>query len=214
MSSMQEIIELCNTCDIICLQETWLSKQNLDFLASIHTDFHGTGISYFDDGEGMLVGRPFGGTAILWHKKLQATQIQSYNKSIIGLNILTDDVSLCVINVYLPYCCSDNFDSYLQYMTKLQVWAESLDNANLCIVGDFNASSANMFGKLLEDFAAQQDLVISDKACLPSDTFTYLSDAHGTVSWLDHCISSHSLHQSIDNKMCIMNFLLLTIFQW
>ena len=87
MSSMQEIIELCNTCDIICLQETWLSKQNLDFLASIQTDFHGTGISSFDDGDGMLEGSPFGGTAILWHKKLQATLTQSCDKSIFGLNL-------------------------------------------------------------------------------------------------------------------------------
>ena len=96
--------------------------------------------------------------------------------------------------------------SYLQYMTKLQVWAESLVNANLCIVGDFNASCANMFGKLLEDFAAQKYLIISYKACLPSDTFTYLSDAHGTVSWLDHCISSPSLHQSIDNMNVLYKF--------
>ena len=56
------------------MHETWLSKQNLDFLASIHSDFHGTGIS-FDDGVGMLIGRPFGATAIFWHKKLQATPI-------------------------------------------------------------------------------------------------------------------------------------------
>ena len=57
MSSMHEIIELCNICDIICLQERWLSKQNLDFLASIYTDFHGTGIS-FDDCKGMLIRSP------------------------------------------------------------------------------------------------------------------------------------------------------------
>ena len=111
--------------------------------------------------------------------------------------------------------CSDNFDSYLQYMMKLQVLVESVDNANLGIDCDFNnASSASMFGKLVEDFAAQQDLIISGNACLPSDTITYLSDAHGTVSWLDHCISTHSLHQSIDKIMCFMNFLLLTIFHW
>ena len=97
------------------------------------------------------------------------------------LNLLTDNASLCAINVYFPYCCSDSLDPYLQYMMKFQVWAESLDNANFCIVGIFNASSAIMFGKLLEDFAAQQDLIISDNACLPSDTFTHLCDAHGTL---------------------------------
>ena len=38
------------------------------------------------------------------------------------------------------------------------------------------------------------------------DTFTYSSDAHGTVLWLDHCIFSHSLHQSIDNINVLYEF--------
>ena len=79
MPSMQEVIELCNI-SYNLLARNMAFKQNLDFLASIHSDFHGAGIS-FDDGEGMLIGRPFGATAILWHKKLQATPIQSCEKS-------------------------------------------------------------------------------------------------------------------------------------
>ena len=34
-SSLEEIKTLCKTFDIILLQETWLAKQNLDFLNSI-----------------------------------------------------------------------------------------------------------------------------------------------------------------------------------
>ena len=30
--------------DIICLQETWLSKQELNCLNTLHTDFHGSGL--------------------------------------------------------------------------------------------------------------------------------------------------------------------------
>ena len=30
---------------IICLQETWLSKQELNCLNTLHTDFHGSGVA-------------------------------------------------------------------------------------------------------------------------------------------------------------------------
>ena len=30
-----------------------------------------------------------------------------------------------------------------------------------------------------------------------SDKYTYVSDAHGTTSWLDHFICSHDLHSNI-----------------
>ena len=45
-------------------------------------------------------------------------------------------------------------------------------------MGDFNAGATNTFGGLLEDFCMENDLIISDYAILPQDTFTYISDAH------------------------------------
>lgn len=34
---------------------------------------------------------------------------------------------------------------------------------------------------------------------LPNDTFTYTSDALGTQSWLDHCISTEDGHNMLEN---------------
>ena len=52
--------------------------------------------------------------------------------------------------------------------------------------GDFNAGTTNTFGGLLEDFCMENDFIISDYALLPQDTFTYISDARNTTSWIDH----------------------------
>ena len=41
--------------------------------------------------------------------------------------------------------------------------------------------------------------IISDYALLPQDTFTYISDAHNTTSWIDHFVSSFSVHQTMFN---------------
>ena len=41
-----------------------------------------------------------------------------------------------------------------------------------------------MFGNELIDLCAWYELVISDVTMLQYDYFTYVSDAHGLVSWL------------------------------
>ena len=64
---------------------------------------------------------------------------------------------------------------------------ESVDGCNLCIVGDFNASDENMFGKFLINFCAEYSYFISDRFLLPANTFMYVSDCHGSSTWIDHC---------------------------
>jgi len=64
-------------------------------------------------------------------------------------------------------------------------------------VGDVNAGVTNTFGGVLEDFCMENDFIISDYALLPQDTFTYISDAHSTTSWIDHFVSSFSVHQAM-----------------
>ena len=43
----------------------------------------------------------------------------------------------------------------------------------------------------------ENDFIISDYALLPQDTFTSISDAHNTTSWIDHFVSSFSVHQAM-----------------
>ena len=64
---------------------------------------------------------------------------------------------------------------------------------------DFNAGTTNTFGGLLEDFCMENDFIISDYAIVPQDTFTYISDAHNTTSWIDRFVSSFSVHQAMLN---------------
>ena len=43
----------------------------------------------------------------------------------------------------------------------------------------------------------KNDLIISDYALPPQDAFTHISDAHNTTSWIDHFVSSFSVHQAM-----------------
>ena len=63
------IDRLLESTDILCLQETFLAKQDLDRLNTVNDNFHGAGESTTDLSMGILRGRIPGGVAIFWHKK-------------------------------------------------------------------------------------------------------------------------------------------------
>ena len=148
--------------------------------------------------DGVVSGRPRGSTAILWSKALNASIFYNDDKSIIGLKLSVSATDLCFINAYLPYCCSTNIDKFLLYLGALEAMYKFLNCPNIAILGDFNASDSISFGKLLNDFCCNNNFKLSNKFFMPSDSFTYCSEAHSTTSWLDHCLSFHSLHSLIE----------------
>src|SRR5437899_3935493 len=63
---------LCHTHDVILVQEHWLPSCDLHKLKTINEQFNCYGISAMVEklSSGILVGRPFGGVAILWRNDL------------------------------------------------------------------------------------------------------------------------------------------------
>ena len=51
----------------------------------------------------------------------------------------------------------------------------------------------------MTEFCDEHSLTISSKVVLPLDSFTYVSDSWGTVSWLDHAVSSTDMHSIISS---------------
>ena len=85
-----------------------------------------------------------------------------------------------------------NEDEYLDRLTKLHNIVSECDSSCISIVGDFNANvktNAN-FAVLMKEFCEQFNYVWTSCKMLPNDTYTYVSDAWGSCSWLDHCIST------------------------
>ena len=85
-----DIKKLCEAYEIIFLQETWITKQNLDFLSIISDHHYSFGYSSIDECDELRKGRPCGGTAILWKKELSAKRSVSHSGSITGLNVSCD----------------------------------------------------------------------------------------------------------------------------
>ena len=209
-NSLTEVHSICSSNDIVFLQETWLAKFELNNLNAIHQDFLGNGTSAFDSYNSILSGRPFGGVAILWKKCLQARiKVITLSERMMKVDISTNIGTVSLINVYLPTDYKDS-ESHDQFCMCLGQLASILDDtaaetSYFGIIGDCNANSnGSTFFTELSEFSSENGLIISDIDILgaTSNTFTFVSAAHGTTSWLDHCLCSPNLH-SLIQSMCV-----------
>lgn len=71
------------------------------------------------------------------------------------------------------------------------------------------ADSGSVFANHLTRFCEDNNLTLSSGVLLPADSYTYISEAWHTSSWLDHCFSTADGHAALGN-MCIKYWLALT----
>ena len=60
---------LCDSVDILLLQETWIMPDEVRCLDNVHLDFNVFSRSSVNN-QSLLSGRPYGGLSILWRKSL------------------------------------------------------------------------------------------------------------------------------------------------
>lgn len=205
--SCNHVTDLCKTHEIIALQEHWLLPDDLGYLSNIHPDFSYHGVSAVDTSAGVLKGRPYGGVAILWRKSLfvNVTPIDTGSTRVAAVCIHLDGGrSFIVMSVYMPTEDADNLPLFTECLGVISAVMEVNDVESVFVLGDFNADvarSSSLFGCKLMEFCHDQSWVCADLAVLgmSSNFFTYLSDAHGTTGWLDHCIATSAGLNVIDN---------------
>ena len=208
-SSLYDVKLLCDNHDIVFVQEHWLLPFELSMLSSIHSDFHGFGVSAVDTSVDLLVGRPYGGTAILYRKHLaSATKIvNTYESRITAITIESALGPILFVNVYMPtdYGDSDCLDSYLDICSKISSLFTDTECAFLVIAGDFNCDIGSRFYPMFLQLAEDNDLAQSDLTRLGlTNVFTYCSDSGLNLSWIDHVVCSRPVDRLITsvNVLC------------
>ena len=162
-------------------------------MSTIDDNFYARGTSAMDTSAGILRGRPHGGLAILWRKDLQGCKVLDMEDNrLMCLELSTDNKSLILINVYLPCDSVDNTDDFLFYLAKINSFIVNHHSPYACVIGDFNANMKegcqSHFEEELKKFCVSENFTIADKLLCDNDTFTFFSEAHSSVSWLDHVI--------------------------
>ncbi|KAI5644274.1 hypothetical protein NE865_03643 [Phthorimaea operculella] len=192
--SMDQIRILCKQYHLVALQETWLFPHDLDVLNTIDPAFGSYGVSAIDTTQGVVRGRPYGGVALLWDKRAFpcAEIVPCHNNRMVALKLSRGDRSILVFSVYMPTDCADNLPEFTQCLGNISAIIDSVDIEAVYALGDYNAQPGTRFGKELVDFCIEQSLscVDFDRLGMDSDVITFVSEAHGTGSWLDHCITT------------------------
>ena len=95
---------LCDDYDVVLIQEHWLLPNELDLLHNVHFDFYGFGTSAVDITSDLLIGRPYGGTAILYRKTFadKITKVDTGSSRITAVQLRLTVGTLLLINVYMP----------------------------------------------------------------------------------------------------------------
>ena len=191
------------TASFIFFQETFLIKQELDFLNSLYPGFHGVGTSTTDGKNEIIQGHAPGGVAVFWRSKFDnivMPVIFPYDW-IIGIELNFGCRKCVILNVYMPCESSDEHEEqFLENLGNIACILAELDCSCIYILGDWNSNmNGGVFIEHLKHFISDNNLLLSSELLLPADSFTYLSEAWGTTSWLDHCVSTADAHDSILN---------------
>ena len=180
------------------MQKTWLSRPELPMLPQINNAFTGYGLSLIDEKSQILLGRTFGGIAILWKKcfNIVYCSIKRYDcDRIVGIEFVYCSFTalfLCVQCIYLM--TAQKKDGYMFYLSQLLQIIEDFSSPYVYICGGFNANvfSHSRFGNELLRLCSNNSLCLSDTLFLSSNTYTFISSSHDTMSWLDHVLSTTS----------------------
>ena len=114
--------------------------------------------------------------------------------------------------MYLRNECANFYNDFCFYLSKLQCVTDSAKTPHNYILGGFNADilTTSIFGAELIEFCDNNSLCFLDKNFLPPASFSYISQAHGTTSWSDRCITTTSGRTSslsiIENIVCSDHF--------
>lgn len=199
--SVDHIRQLCHTSDIIALQETWLLPSDLHFLSDIDPDYGYVGTSAVDTSTGMLVGRPYGGVAILWKKSVlqNVSIVQCDNARVCAIKVELGQKSFLVFSIYMPTDCVVNLPEFTDCLSLVSAIINSEHIESAYLLGDFNAHPGQLFFNELKDFCAESEWICADVELLglSADTYSFISDANGSRRWLDHCLATESAKQTI-----------------
>lgn len=162
---------LLQTCDILCLQGTFLPKQDLGKLNSFNDIFHGAGESTVDLTMGIVRGRIAGCVAILWHKKLDSVinVIRTQADWCIAVQLKLSNRELINLNVYTPYECPQTEDFYMERLGFLNSFNYENLFTSVCVVGDMNAGLSHgqsLFAKHMVQFCDENNLIKSSQQLL------------------------------------------------
>jgi len=131
------IAKLLSACDILFLQEHWLSEDQMCTLANVCSSHNAIGVSGFDKTV-VLRGRPYGGCAIFYRRSANCSVkiINTESNRVCAIQVRCDDYDLLLVSVYMPYESDDNsFHAFCSVLSTINSICESFPDSTLILGG-------------------------------------------------------------------------------
>jgi len=148
----------------------------------------------------IIVGRPYGGTAILYEKSIanRVSLVQANNSRVIGITLSTKYGPVLVLSVYMPtnYHDDESLEKYVETCGEITALITECDAVEYIIAGDLNCNVGSRFYGHLEEFMADNRVACSDVKLL-SGEFTYSNSDHTCVFWIDHVLCTKLMDNNI-----------------
>jgi exonuclease III len=157
-----------------------------------------------DTSAGLLRGRPYGGVALLWRKgAFQSVSVIQCNSVRLAAIKVVDatERSFMVFSTYMPTDSAENLVEFTQCLGEVSAIIDSCGIDSAYILGDFNSHPGELFCRELLDFCSDQQwrCVDIERLGTTSDTYTFVSEAHGCRRWLDHILVTESALHTVSN---------------
>jgi len=211
-SSVPEVSQLCAKCDILLLQEHWRLPNELDFLNNIHPDFLAFGQSSVDISDIVLIGRPYGGTAILYKKSFSSCVTRLYSSdprvTAISLRLQTKIGPVLIVCVYMPTDdgTADCIEEFIATCANVSALYAESNAVHLVVAGDFNCQPTSRFYQTFTSFNDDNKLLFTDTSRL-CNAFTYCNDAASHFSWIDHVLCTRGLNSFVSSCDVLYEFI-------
>jgi len=194
LEGTKEIIhKLCP--DVIALQEHWLTPANLHVLSEVSSDYFFCGSSSMSKvlTFGPLVGRPYGGTALLIHNKFMNLTVNLVSNDRFTAVLVSDCI---VISAYMPCIGTrDRIDAYSAIISELQSVIEDHVQYKLILCADLNTEIdvPSLVSDLVQNFIHINGLKRNDLLHPTANRYTYVNEPLHVASCIDYIISSADL---------------------
>ena len=138
------IKKLLSRCDVFCIQEHWLLRDQLHLVQNISEECIVFSKSSIDDGK-LLTGRPYGGTAIVIMKSIKCTtttcdiECDRFNAMLVDFYNFT----VLITCFYMP-CDSNNCDSFSSAIGAFQVLKVNHAPSYVICARDFNVDLSRL----------------------------------------------------------------------
>ena len=196
--------ELFDKCDFLFLQEHCLYQSQLNFIQKIIPNAMFHGISSMDENI-LNHGRPYGGNMIVWNKNInhKVSVVNTTSKRISSVIIyLNDNVSLLLINVYMP--CDDRtrgdrFNELCSILVEISHLCKCANTRYILIGGDFNIDPRRNTHHTTElsHFISREGFLNGLNAPFSNVKYTFSSTGVGDTSLIDHILLTDTLFNSM-----------------